>query len=104
MEKNISKSHCTLDLDQTLHNIELARDIFLNPLHFEFTCKTHALTRTHAHTHTDEYSIVGKNNNNETIITEMEKYRKYCVKCNLCKSITRKFLKRKGPSHPTTLT
>ena len=54
--RKISKSHSDLDLDSTMPNIKLVRDIFiyyslmfLKRLLFELSCK-HGNTETHAHT------------------------------------------------------
>ena len=69
--RKISKSHCDLDLDRTMPNVELVRAIFIyysmfnftsnEPLFFELSCtQTDRQTDRHQdrHTDNDEYSIV----------------------------------------------
>ena len=61
--RKISKSHCDLDLDQTMPNVELVRAIFIyynmsiEPLFFELSC-TQTNRQTDRHRDKHEYSIV----------------------------------------------
>ena len=67
--RKISKSRSELDLDPTMPNIELDRDIFIRnnlfkfhvprSILFELSCKnTHTHTQMHTHTDSNEYFIV----------------------------------------------